>query len=295
MKPIQRKFQNNVGDVFHAETWEPESPSDCLMIIHHGHGEYASRFNYFAELLKPLNIRIVAYDMRGHGHTSGKRGLIRDVGQLAEDLHFMVRELKNLYAPKKILFFGHSLGGATLARYLIDFPTPSEAVGAIFSAPLFKPILDFVQKLKEVMANALGGVLPNLVVATKLELKKLTAYEPSLKQIQEDQLLHDKISLSLAISVAKNYQYCLSKGSDIEIPILLFRGKKDDVISRAEIITFAKSCSSQSKAYHDVDGLHEPIHNDPKNVAPLIKTLSTFINDVTKNQPTKEETQKMSS
>jgi pimeloyl-ACP methyl ester carboxylesterase len=59
-------------------------------------------------------IRILAFDLRGHGHSTACPPTSTTLAQLADDLHAVLRER----VPKgKIVLVGHSMGGMTIMEY----------------------------------------------------------------------------------------------------------------------------------------------------------------------------------
>src|SRR2546421_730430 len=70
--------------------WTRPSPRGVLVVAH-GFGEHAGCYHHVAEALGPaLEIDLVAPDLRGHGRSPGRRGVVGDYGELVSDLRAAV-------------------------------------------------------------------------------------------------------------------------------------------------------------------------------------------------------------
>lgn len=79
----------------------------------HGHGDYCERYAYFAKAFAENGYDFVGMDMKGFGHSQGKRGVLDSEESLLND-HLEYFELVNSKfgnnsIPKFLL--GHDLGG----------------------------------------------------------------------------------------------------------------------------------------------------------------------------------------
>ena len=70
-----------------GKCWLPEegAPKALLCLIH-GFGEYYGRYEHVAEFWTAHSIGIIAYDLRGHGKSEGKRGYVPHYNSMTEDM-----------------------------------------------------------------------------------------------------------------------------------------------------------------------------------------------------------------
>lgn len=71
-KFVLRELDNGI---IQGYLWHVENPDKVVCIVH-GIGEYGGRFNRVAERFKERNIAVVALDLRGHGCSVEKRGIV---------------------------------------------------------------------------------------------------------------------------------------------------------------------------------------------------------------------------
>jgi alpha-beta hydrolase superfamily lysophospholipase len=104
-------------DVF-VNRWLPEGDPKAVVQISHGLAEHSTRYARFAQRLTDHGYAVYASDHRGHGKTSGDRGLFaeRDGWQsVIDDLHAVTRRAKEEQPGLPVFLLGHSMG-SFLAR-----------------------------------------------------------------------------------------------------------------------------------------------------------------------------------
>src|SRR5215213_5787296 len=70
--------------------WTQPEPRG-LLVVAHGFGEHGGCYRHVAEVLGPaLGIDLVAPDLRGHGRSPGRRGVVRRYDDLIDDLRATV-------------------------------------------------------------------------------------------------------------------------------------------------------------------------------------------------------------
>jgi alpha-beta hydrolase superfamily lysophospholipase len=104
-------------DVF-VNRWLPGGDPKAVVQISHGLAEHSTRYARFAQRLTDHGYAVYASDHRGHGKTSGDRGLFaeRDGWQsVIDDLHAVTRRAKEEQPGLPVFLLGHSMG-SFLAR-----------------------------------------------------------------------------------------------------------------------------------------------------------------------------------
>src|SRR5437868_1610074 len=140
------RWKNARGEGFRVLVWPTtaQEPPRSLLLIHHGHGEHAGRYARLADALAHLPVEIRAFDARGHGESDGVRGRIRGIDQLVADLAEILPAQLAASGLERVTLFGHSMGGAVIARYL-ETQAPHPAIrSVIFSSPLLRATTSFV-------------------------------------------------------------------------------------------------------------------------------------------------------
>lgn len=174
------------------QTWSPSQPRGTLLITH-GQGEHSQCYRRLRDGLGSLNLRVIGWDLRGHGKSDGKRGYARHFSDYTSDLDRVVRHViaeDLVIAPFYML--GHSLGGLIqMSRALEDAPLPVEAM--VFSAPFFGLSLS-IPAAKELLARALRALLPRVTFPNELRRDLLSRDPEVLEEYEKDSLRHARIS-----------------------------------------------------------------------------------------------------
>lgn len=157
--------------------WASTSPRGTVL-LQHGYGEYAERFvdryDRFIPTLLDRGFDVYAFDLPGHGWSSGQRGTV-DVLAAAE-IH---RAAKNALAARgPVLLYGHSLGGLITAHTLVD--DPSGVSGAVLSSAALP--LDTGWWLRSI-ANVLSAIAPTAPVPLRRAPTSSLARDPGNAEI----------------------------------------------------------------------------------------------------------------
>ncbi len=110
-----------------------EKGSGPLLLLVHGLGAHIGRWSQTIEDLS-ADYRVMAVDLPGFGKS--------DKGHESYSIRFYARILRELIEKldlKALTLIGHSLGGATVLRYLIEDPGPVVRVGVVAPAGIRIP------------------------------------------------------------------------------------------------------------------------------------------------------------
>lgn len=110
------------GQVLAGYRWPLAEPRGSVVIAH-GMGEHAGRYDRAARALNEAGFAVYSYDQRGHGATApdslgqlgpgGWPGLISDIGAV-------VAVARAEHGGRPVVAFGHSMGSFGLQSYLLD-------------------------------------------------------------------------------------------------------------------------------------------------------------------------------
>ena len=126
-------FPTRDGVRLFGQSWAPETPPRAGIVLLHGFGDYSGRYEYAARFFNRAGVSVCSFDQRGHGRSPGRRAYIGRFETWMDDLSCFLAEEADELGAIPWFFFGHSMGGMLLARYLETNPTT--ALGAIFSSP----------------------------------------------------------------------------------------------------------------------------------------------------------------
>src|ERR1700757_4823367 len=152
----ERNFDGRGGVRIVYDMWTPEAPPRALVVLSHGLGEYARRYDHVAQYFGEAGLVTYALDHRGHGRSGGKRMLVRDIGEYTADFDTLVRIATREHHGLKCVVLGHSMGGGIVFAYGVERPDNYDMM--VLSAPavaaqeLVSPLMAVAAKVPGVVA-----------------------------------------------------------------------------------------------------------------------------------------------
>ncbi|MGE4425237.1 MAG: lysophospholipase [Solirubrobacteraceae bacterium] len=95
--------------------WIPGDPR-AVVVLAHGYGEHAGRYDALARHLAGRGLVVVAPDHAGHGESEGERALITDFEDVVTDLDRVTETVRDAFERLPRVLLGHSLGGIVATR-----------------------------------------------------------------------------------------------------------------------------------------------------------------------------------
>lgn len=116
-----------------GRTWEGASPTHVVLLAH-GYGEHAGRYDHVAAALLAAGATVHAVDHVGHGKSEGDRVVVADFERVVDDLHAVDGRARAQHPGLPVVLIGHSMGGLIAARYAQRYGDSLAAV--VLSGPL---------------------------------------------------------------------------------------------------------------------------------------------------------------
>ena len=161
MTRTERNFDGVGGVRIVYDVWTPDTPPRAVVVLSHGLGEYARRYDHVAQRFGEDGLVTYALDHRGHGRSGGKRMLVRDISEFTADFDTLVGIARREHPALKRVVLGHSMGGGIVFAYGVERPDNYDLM--VLSAPAVAA-QELVNPLMAFAAKGLGIVLPGLPV-----------------------------------------------------------------------------------------------------------------------------------
>ena len=117
-----------------ARAWQRTAPPTHVVLLAHGYGEHAGRYEHVAQVLVANGAVVYAVDHQGHGKSSGERVLVQDYEEVVGDLHTLDETARQEHPGLPVVLIGHSMGGLIAARYAQRYGDSLAAL--VLSGPL---------------------------------------------------------------------------------------------------------------------------------------------------------------
>ena len=263
---IENYFPIETDREIFYQTWPCKNPKVTLFLTH-GIGEHSGSYDNFAQKLAKNNIQIFAWDLRGHGRSSGQRGYVSNFKDHCTDFKKVFKFFSNLEAYSKLPIFllGHSMGGAiTLRSYVEQKTKPIKAI--CLSSPALG-IKQLPSPAKETLAQFANKYLPRLTLNNDIGYESLSQIPEQIASYPKDSLRHNKMNARTYSGMVESFDIIFKKSSKLNLPIL-FQVSENDPIVDAE----------------KTQQLHKEIKNDANELILYSNSMHEIYNDIEQDQ-----------
>ncbi len=213
-------------------------PGDPVMVFVPGTGVYALLYTEYMYKLSKQGFNVVGFDPRGHGMSSGKRG-VYTLGQLVEDALAVIDHAAAVYGDK-VAVSGSSQGGMIAFYCAAAEPRLKAAVCHNIIAPdepdnermtrwpgLFRPLMPFLSLLQAGGRFAAGDADDPRLSLPGPEGRDQPAHPGRAEFLKEDPLVASAVSLSALHSLASTP--LARKVEEIKTPVMVIHAGRDNI------------------------------------------------------------------
>ncbi len=244
----------------------------AVVLIVHGLGEHAWRYDPVAHRLNEWGFSVRSYDQRGHGESGGARGVLPDDDALLEDLAEVVEDTRRHIAEPwscPLILMGHSMGGLVAGTFVQRGIAPVD--GLVLSSPALDAGIGWLQ-LK--LINLLYRHAPNFAMSNGLDASKISHNVATVEAYKKDPLVHDRITARLAHFINSNGPPVIAAAPRWTVPTLLMYAGADHLVRPAGSRAFAAAAVPSGRVHTQAfEGLYHEIFNeaDPSAVFGTLK------------------------
>jgi alpha-beta hydrolase superfamily lysophospholipase len=247
------------GTEIHCADYFPVSPAHSSIVFLHGLGEHSGRYAHLADFFCERGFAVRAYDHRGHGKSSGKRGDIPHQNSLLDDAQQIIQDW-HATCPSSVtrqLLLGHSMGGLFAAKFALS--NVCELHGLILSAPALAIYMNFIERS---LLKVLSAVAPALTLSNGLKTKYLSHDPEVVTSYCNDPLVHDRISARLLNSMLTTMHDVFSHSASLDLPTLLLVAGQDKLVDSTGSLRFAAASPKNYLRLHRYENLYHEIFNE---------------------------------
>jgi len=251
-------FDGAGGEKLFWQSWQPAGEKRGVLVVMHGLKDHSSRYAGLAGKLTAAGYAVYAFDLRGHGRSSGRRVRIDSFDQYTADLAAFLELVRVREPDRPIFLFGHSMGGAIAALTAIE--KQPELAGLILSGPALR--LD-IWPLTVPLTRHSGSLMPGLPFF-RLSDDDFSSDPKVVAAMGKDPFIHHGgAAVGTAAGLIGATRRIWAGTSRLTLPILALHGTRDKLTSPAgsrELIARVPSTDATLRLYdgfmHDL--LHEP-------------------------------------
>ncbi|GJF15201.1 monoacylglycerol lipase [Mycolicibacterium cyprinidarum] len=261
MTHSERSFDGIDGVRIVYDVWTPDTPPRGLVILAHGYGEHARRYDHVAARFAAAGLITYALDHRGHGRSGGKRVYLRDISEYTGDFHTLVGIAATEHPDLARIVLGHSMGGAIVFAYGIEYPGDYTAM--VLSGPAVAA-QQSVSSMMVLLAKVMGRLAPGMPVeaipadAVSRDPEVVAAYE------SDPQVHHGKLPAGIGRALIELGETMPQRAGSITAPLLVVHGEADSLIpveGSRRLIECVGSTDVHLKVY---PSLYHEVFNEPE-------------------------------
>lgn len=262
------------GETIAVQDWplSAEVPRRGRVLVVHGLGEHAGRYDTLARGLNAWGFEVRGYDQYGHGRSGGPRGDLPHATRLLDDLSDLVDDTRTGMPPNvPLILLGHSLGGLVAAQWVAQKIRPVDAL--VLSSPALDAGLNIVQKA---LLAVLPKIAPHLRIGNGLNPRFLSHDPAVVAAYQADPLVHDRISARLALFIAEGGPAVIAQAPRWTTPTLLLYAGADRMVNPAGSRNFASTAPKEVVTAQCFDTLYHEIFNE-RHSQPVLLALQRWL------------------
>lgn len=267
-------FVASDGDNVVIQDWPLESGVRLrgVVILVHGLGEHAGRYDHVARQLNAWGFAVRGYDQCGHGESGGAPGSLPNDTRLLDDLADIVDSTRaRMDKGTPLIVLGHSMGGLVAGRFVSLGMRRVDAL--VLSSPALNPGLSAFQKL---LVAVLPKLFPNLRVGNGLNASYISHDPAVVAAYRSDKLVHDRISARLARFIATAGPATVALAPQWKVPTLLMYAGDDRLVQPQGSRDFAAAAPKALVTTHCFEGLYHEIFNE-LDAAPVFAVLRQWL------------------
>ncbi len=257
----ERTF-NGVGGVrIVYDVWTPDIAPRAVVVLSHGFGEHARRYDHVAQRFGRDGLVTYALDHRGHGRSGGKRVLVKNISEYTGDFDTLVGIATKEHPGLKRIVLGHSMGGGIVFAYGVERPDAYDLM--VLSGPAVAAQAA-VSPLLVLAAKTLGAVAPGLPVQ-QLDATAVSRDPAVVDAYNSDPLVyHGKVPAGIARALVVVGETMPQRAAALTAPLLVVHGSEDrliDVDGSRQLVEAVGSSDVELKIY---PGLYHEVFNEPE-------------------------------
>ena len=258
---IERTFAGHGGIPIVYDVWRPEGEPRAVVVLAHGYGEHARRYDHVAQRFGEAGLATYALDHRGHGRAGGKRVRVRHMTEFVSDFGELVQIARQENPDRKVIVLGHSMGGGIVFAYGVQHAADYDLM--VLSGPAIAAHTG-VSKAKAIVGKAIGSIFPSLPIET-IDADAVSRDPSVVAAYKADPLVYrGKVPAGIgkALLVVGEKMHVLAPG--ITAPLLVVHGEEDRLVSAEGSRRLVEHVGSRDVELKVYPQLYHEVFNEPE-------------------------------
>ncbi len=261
---FEQELAGEAGRSIYRQVWHPTSePLRASLLVVHGLGEHSGRYLNVVRHLVPRGYAVCAFDLAGHGRSSGTREHVERFADYTRTLAMLCRLLTQEHPTLPVFLIGHSMGGLIALLHLTEGQAPIS--GAVLSAPAVTAGRH-LSRITLLVGRLLSVLAPETRMVKPVDAGEISRDPEVVEQYLDDPLVYPgKVTARLGTELLQAMLYAATAASRVTIPVLLLQGSADRVVNPDGARLVFNTTQSPDKTLKIYDGLYHELFNEPEH------------------------------
>lgn len=237
-----------------VHTFQQEKPKGTVFVLH-GYYDHVGIYDHVIEYLIDQRFSVIAFDLPGHGLSTGENVAIQDFHRYQIVLHSIMDAARN-QMPKPWHIVGQSTGGAVIIDFLLTggfTPKTSPFKKVVLLAPLVRP-----------QRWLLGRIMQSIVILFKQYIVRNFGTNSNdvnfLYFLRGRDPLQSKMMSARWVGALKSWvPYIESKGTS-DVPITVIQGQQDGTVDWQHNLAVIRQKFSRSELVFISQAHHQMVN-----------------------------------
>jgi len=243
------------------DVWTPDTEPCGIVVLAHGYGEHARRYDHVARRFGASGLLTYALDHRGHGRSGGKRVRVRHMSEFVDDFRTLAEIATAEHPGLPRIVLGHSMGGAIVVAYGARYPDSYDLM--VLSGPAIAAHTG-VSRAKALLGKAVGSVLPDRPIE-QIDPDAVSSDPDVVAEYKADPLVYrGKIPAGIGKALLVVGEEMPALAARITAPLLVVHGEHDTLVAAAGSERLVKCVSSRDVELKVYPKLYHEVFNEPE-------------------------------
>lgn len=243
--------------IFHRR-WPVENSKANVLIIH-GYAEHSGRYDHVAAFFNSMGFGVRAFDVRGHGRSSGVRGHTRRFSDYLDDAELMLDLIAREDGDPSPFILGHSHGGLIALSLAINREPKTR--GLLVTSP-FLGVAVKVAPAKLAVGRLLSAIYPSLSLSTGLPSGYLSHDQAVCSAYANDPLVFGTATARWYTEAMGAIDEVFRRAGELDLPLILLHAGDDRVADPSRAKPFFDAVGSRDKTYIDYPSFYHEVMNE---------------------------------
>ena len=259
------------GVAMRTMRWSSIQPAWAAVLLVHGVGEHAGRYDHVARQMAAAGIAVHAYDHRGFGASGGPRAYVERWSILHDDLGARLADVRAATPNLPLVLYGHSMGGLIALGYVLTEPPRSLPDLLVLTSP---GLDSTIAGWKQALAPVLSRIAPRLRIPNGFHAGDLSRDPHVGERVAADPLCIRSSTTRLGAEAFREQaraRALLTTRDSLPVPTYVIHGADDPIVPVAASSILEGTSNVIRRVY---PGLRHETHNEPEGAAVVDDTIA---------------------